>query len=160
MKLTVKKWGWPEVWAVLCWKLAPNGATLSKFDMRALPYDRVGVWDDNEPGIFRIQFLSLEAAQKLSEVLGKNANPDDRAQLEQLSGRYQKCAYVLLWKYLKAGITLTDQDRSSVPGHLELLTEGFADTVSFRWVPRREAARIAKLELDNEGKHIREKTDL
>jgi hypothetical protein len=146
-------WSWPEITVVLMHKLAPGGVVITRKDLGSLPQDRVLVEERLDDGSIHLWWASVENALDMREPLAESGK---RAGVTELSGRWQKIAVVLLWKLAKDGLTLTQWDRDQVPHDKTLLAHGHAQDIEYRFVPRTEAARIAKWERDNEGKKILE----
>jgi hypothetical protein len=131
-------WDWPEIVCVLMWKLAPKGVVITRKDLAALPIDRVLKYD------------------RLADRMIFRFVPPQPGPFEELQGRWQKIAVVLLWKLAKDGVTLGQWDRDTVPADKTLLAHGHEQDIEYRFVQRAEAIRIAKWEKDNEGKMVLE----
>jgi len=142
-------WKWPELALVLVNKLAPAGLVITRHDLGALPHDRVLI-EDRGPTQIRFTFVSLHHAQLIRKPL---ANAGAMASVSELQGRWMKICAVVLWKLRKEGCVLTRWDRDAVPSDKTLLMHGHRDDLELRFVPRNEAGRIAKFELEQEGKH-------
>jgi hypothetical protein len=145
-------WDWPEITCVLMWKLAPQGVTLTRRDMAALPQDRVMV-TDRQPNALKLSFVSLQRAMAIRDVLAPTQKP---AGVSALEGRWEKIGVVLLWKLCKGGITLTEWDKAQVPHDKQILARGYRDGVEFRFMPNSEAAKLTKWDRDNDKRLIRE----
>ena len=149
-------WKWPEIAVVLFWRLAPRGVEMRIEDLVALPMDRVGMVK-RRPEYLQLKFIPILQAQKMVD------HPDEageKAEVEEMHGRWQKAAFVALWKLRKSGIKLTREDRAAVPADKQLLQSGSKDTIEFRFVSRTEAQAIAKWEAENEGRIIVERGHL
>lgn len=141
---------WHEIAYALFWRLAPHGVTITRKDLGCLPADRVLV-DNRSATEIRFTWNTLTDAQKLRDTLTASGEP---VGVSQLQGRWMKMALVLMWKLAPDGLTLTDLDRSAVPADKTLLIRGYRDDVHCRFVPRTEAAAIAKSAAEHEGKTV------
>jgi hypothetical protein len=160
MKLPELSWDWPEIAVILHWKLAPLGYVLYPEDLVTLPTDRV-LLTDRKPDRITLTFISVESAKRRAAA----ERGETRATVSELQGRWEKIAVCMLWHFAQRGklgkrdsITLTEYDRQSVPGHLQLMATGHAQGVEWRFLDRAEAARLAKWDKDNEGAMIQEQT--
>jgi hypothetical protein len=149
-------WDWPEICAILMWKLKPQGLTITRRDLGALPQDRVLI-EERLPDRMNFSFVTVKEAMRIRAPI--LAATGVKASVSQLSGRWMKLGTVLLWKLCKdKGLTLTNYDRDALPADRILLTIGARNEVVFRWTTRADAARIRKFERDNEGVEILEVT--
>lgn len=147
-------WNWDEISVVLFWRLAPNGITITRKDLAALPMERVLLEDRRETEIC-FTWITLDEAK----LRHKPMDPlKEAATVDQVEGRWQKIACVLLWKMAKDGITINLTDRSCVPTDRILMASGHANDIEYRFLPRSEAAAIQKQERDHRGKIIMENT--
>ena len=146
-------WDWPEIALTLMWRLAPKGVVISRSDLGSLPLDRVLAVERSWHSI-HLHFIDEKALEKMAK---RPAESGERPTVEELSGRWQKAAIVLLWKLAKNGIRLTGADRRRVPAHVQLLQQGHAQEIEFRFVSHAISAKIAAWERDNEGKIITER---
>lgn len=144
-------WPWQTIAMTLMWKLAPKGLILVPTDL-VLPQDRV-MLEERTPDRINLTFITLTEAYQRTHA----ERDEDRASTDRLQGRWQQIATVLLWKLRKAGITLTEQDRGAVPGNIELLTSGHPDGVEWRFIPKLQAAALARSFDEHLGKTIIEK---
>lgn len=149
-------WGWPEIALTLVWRLAPTGVIITRRDLGRLPMDRVLLTDRRQTEI-RFSWITLEDAQ--ARVKPTNAL-QEKASLSELQGRWMKLATVLLWKLAKGGVVLTQGDRNRVPADRQLLAEGHANDIEYRFVTHAEGAAIAKAERENEGRIIVERAQV
>ena len=149
-------WDYPELAAVLLWRLAPAGCVITREDLHALPMDRVLI-EDREPHEMRFRWVAIAEALRLRKPLHERGAA---ASVSEMQGRWQKICVVVLWKFARDGLTLTRADRAAVPADKQLLMHGHADDLELRFMPHAEAARIAKWERDNEGLIITERTHL
>jgi hypothetical protein len=161
-KIPELAWDWSEIAVVMIWKVAPNGFVLLLEDMVSLPRERV-LLEDRKPDRITLSFISLDSAKRRSAP----ERGENRATVSELQGRWQKIAVVTAWHFARLGklgkgdsITLTEQDRQCVPGHLQLMASGHAQGVEWRFLPRSEAKKIQDWDLDNEGIMIKEKLQL
>jgi hypothetical protein len=145
--------GWPEVFCILVWRLAPGGVIFTRRDLGRLPMDRVLLEDRRETEI-RFTWITLEDAQERAKPV--NAL-QEKAGVSEMQGRWQKLGCVLLWKLAKSGCTITHMDRNAVPADRQLLLHAHADDLEYRFVPHAEAKRIADWERFNEGRSIVER---
>jgi hypothetical protein len=136
VKLTELAWSWQQIAITLIWKLKPQGLVLFPQDL-SLPRDRVMLEERLQDRI-NLTFITLKEA-----TMRTHAKPAQRATTDKLSGRWQQIAAVMLWKLAKKGVTLTEMDRSGVPAGLELLTSGHPDGVEWRFLPKRDALKMA-----------------
>lgn len=146
-------WDWPEIAVVLMWKLAPQGVTITRKDLGALPVDRVLI-HERLADRMTFRWMRPEDAREHSKRL--KAKTGEKASVSQLQGRWQKIAVVLLWKLAKDGVVLGQWDRDTVPADKTLLAHGHAQDIEYRFCDRTEAQRIAKWEKENEGKLVAE----
>jgi hypothetical protein len=143
MELT---WDWSVIAVTMIWKLAPKGFVMFRHDMARLPMDRV-LLEDRQADRIVLSFIPLkEAQQRTAPERGQH-----RATVSELQGRWQKIAVVALWSLSKTGITLTEYDRAAVPNGLQLMASGHEFGVEWRWLPRWEAERHRKADLEHEG---------
>ena len=140
------------------WRLAPTGCKVTRKDLGGLPMDRVLVYDLNG-GTIAFSWITLPAMQRRVAAGAASGDPDDKVGLEQLQGRWMKLASVLLWKLAKDGLTLTQADFEAVPADTQLLAQGTADAILYRFLPHAEAARIAARDRDNTGKLLIERAN-
>lgn len=147
-------WDWPAICAILIWKLSPDlDLKINRKDLGGLPQDRVLI-EERLTDRINFSFVALEEAMRMrAPVL---ASTGAKASVSQLQGRWMKLGTVLLWKLCKNGITLMNWDRDALPADKILLTLGARHDVVFRYVSRKDAARIQKFERDNRGFEILE----
>jgi hypothetical protein len=145
-------WSWPEIGRILTHRLMPEGGLLSRKDLGSLPEDRVLIdYRDPEGTFIKFSFVTLKTAERLRpKVLGATGQ---KVGVSQLQGLWMKLSAVLLWKFAKDGLSITPRDREAVPD-FKLLVEGHANDLELRWVSRSEGDRIARRELEQEGKRI------
>lgn len=146
-------WTWPRIACALMWRLAPQGCKVTRKDLGSLPMDRVLV-DDRKASEIRFSWLPTEGMKPRVDAGAATGRPEDRVGVSELQGRWMKLATVLLWKLARDGLTLSPRDFEAVPAHLQLLAEGHADCIEYRFLPHAQAAAIARREADNEGKII------
>jgi hypothetical protein len=144
-------WDWSQIAVTMFWKLAPKGYVMLREDMARLPMDRVLLEDRNAERI-ELKFITLKEAHARAEA----KRPEERATVSELQGKWQKIACVTLWSLAKEGVTLTEYDRAAVPSGLQLMASGHALGVEWRFLPRWEAEKYRKWDLENEGKMILE----
>ena len=138
---------WDKILGVILWRLAPEGCTVSRADLRELPVERVLVCTESESGEeLALFFASVEAAREIREVRG--------ADVSAIESMYSKLAAVLLWKFAKDGIVVTQHDLRTLPADRMLLVHGHADDLEIRFAPLAEARAIARQERDSEGRII------
>lgn len=146
-------WGWPEITCILINRLAPTGMVITRKDLGALPQDRVlKEWRREDGTAIEYSWISLAEAERIRPKILKHTG--EKMGVMQVSGRWQKCASVILWKLARDGITLKPSDRDALPAGKILKMHGHAQDLELLWVNRDEARRIAAWELDNEGKKI------
>lgn len=145
-------WQWDEIACVLFWRLAPNGTTITRKDLHALPMDRV-LLEDRRPTEIRFTWITLDEASKRHQPTD---GLSEAASVSHLESRWQKIGVVLLWKLARDGIVISQGDRSAIPTDRILMAHGHANDIEYRFLDRKEAARIQKSERDNRGKIILE----
>lgn len=164
IKLPEISWDWPEIAVILAWKIAPEGFVMVTEDMVTLPFDRVFV-TERKPERLTLSFVGVKAAKRLTRA----ERGTERATISELQGRWQKIAVCMLWHFARLGllprtdsVTLTYQDKDSVPANLQWMAAGHPLGVEWRFMPRQEAARLAKHYRENEDPRafIVEKTAL
>jgi hypothetical protein len=146
-------WDWPEIAVMLVQKLAPGGVVVTRQDLGSLPMDRVPVEERLEDRITYRWMCPADAKAHAKRIRQKTG---EKVGLQQLQGRWQKLAFVLLWKLAKDGCVLMNYDRDAVPADKVLMAHGHKDDIEYRFVPRAEAARIQKWEKEHEGKTVME----
>lgn len=146
-------WGWPEICCTLMWKLAPEGVTITRGDLHALPQDLV-LMHTTLHDRMEFKFVELEYARRLRDIAPQTGS--EKIAVSSLEGRWQKIATTLLWKLAKGGVILMQWDRDALPADRVLLAHGHAKDIEYRFVPRSEATRLANWERDNEGKIVME----
>lgn len=149
-------WDWPEICAILMWKLRPEGDLhVTRKDLGGLPMDRVLI-EERTVDRINFSFMSVEEAMRIRQPI--LAASGVKASVTELSGRWMKLGTVLLWKLAKGGLTLMNYDRDALPADRILLTMGSRHEVVFRFCSRADARRIRKFEAENEGVEILEVT--
>lgn len=145
-------WDYAEIAVVLMQRFAPIGCVLTRADLGGLPQDLV-LREEREPEYLEFSWLPVDEAMRLNAFLKQARRP---ASVSELQGRWQKFCAVMLWKFARDGVRLTELDRARVPADKVLLAHGHEQDIEYRFVPRAEAARIATWEADNEGKMVLE----
>lgn len=152
MRLPEISWDWPEISVILAWKLAPNGFVMVHEDLVTLPFDRVLV-ETRRPTFITLSFVGVKAAKKLTA----KERGTERAIITEMQGRWQKIGICMCWHFARLGklgpkdsVTLTEQDKQAVPGHLQWMAAGHPLGVEWRFMHRLEAARLARWYKDNE----------
>ncbi len=138
---------------VLVQKLAPNGVVVTRKDLGSLPMDRVLV-EERQSDRIVYRWMRPEDAKAHTKRLKEKTG--EKAGLQQLQGRWQKLAIVLLWKLARDGCVLMNYDRDAVPVDKVLMAHGHKDDIEYRFVQRAEAARIQAWEKEHEGKTVME----
>jgi len=146
-------WSWPKVACALMWRLAPRGTKVTRKDLGGLPMDRVLVYDTHGEEI-AFSWISLRTMRRRVAAGEVSGRVDDKVGVLELQGRWMKLVSVLLWKLAKDGLTLTAKDFEAVPADQQLLAQGTADAIVYRFLPHAEARAIAQRDSENEGRII------
>jgi hypothetical protein len=155
-------WGWEEIATVLFWRLCPNGYEMPIKALVDLPMDRCLFEDRDEEGAYiRFTWISVEDAfMRANPIIADPKNPPKASGVTELQGTWQKICVCLLWQKARDGITIRPADKRAVEAAMnQLLLEGHADPLVFRFVSIAEAARIRKAEIDNRGQDVALVTD-
>ena len=164
MKLPEIAWGYPEVFTILAWKLAPFGFVMSMSDLTTLPFDRVLV-EDRKPDKLTLSFLGVKKAKALM----RPERGTERATISELQGKYLKYVTCTLWHFARRhqlgktdSVVLTEYDRQCVPGDHQLMAAGHAQGVEWRFTPNAEAVKLAAWYKEHEdpAAFVTEKTQL
>lgn len=147
---------WPAICALLVWKQIGHEILLSKKHMRDLPEDRVLMYE-TEGHVTRFKWMTIAQSKKLAAAKKLAAGGKAVVGVEQLQGRWQKIAVVLLWQRYRDGVTLSVREVDDLPADQIMLTHSHGDVVEFRYVASAEAAFIQKWEKENEGRSVVEK---
>jgi hypothetical protein len=142
--MTELNWDWSVIAVVLIHRVAPQGLTLTRHDLHELPMERV-LLEDRHPHEIRFSWVTLQAAQSRAATIAMGRPRGvPKASVSQLQGRWQKIGCVLLWKFCKDGIILTERDRDALPTDRVLLAHGHENDIELRFAPRSEAVAIQK----------------
>jgi hypothetical protein len=152
MRVPEINWDWAEISVILAWKIAPEGFVMQHEDLVTLPFDRVFV-TARRPAHLTLSFVGVKAAKRLMVA----ERGTERATVSELQGKWQKIAVCMLWHFArlkklgpKDSVTLTYQDKDAVPANLQWMAAGHPFGVEWRFMPRAEAARLARWYRDNE----------
>lgn len=145
-------WNWETITTTMLWKLTPGGLVLFPQDLKSLPHDRV-LLEERLSDRINLSFITLKEAYARTHA----EKPEARATTDKMIGRWRQIACIMAWRLAKSGVTLTEQDRQSVPADLILMTAGHPLGVEWSFIPRMVAVKQRLAAWEHEGKEIMEK---
>jgi hypothetical protein len=144
---------WAAIACILVWKTPEHRVALTRKELRELPLERVLMTDTaGDQVVFR--WVTVKEAQRQADTIASLSDRREKASVEQLQGRWQKTAVVLLWHLARDGVTLVPRDKDELPSDQVMLASTHGDTVEWEWMPRARAKTIQDWERDNRGRII------